>query len=198
MFNLEVAFYNGFMWFFERAGLTRLRRRLLPQVEGRVLELGMGTGVNLPIYQRVAAPEMVVGLDVNRARLAGVSARPQLAVTTAVLQSDAQCLPFAADSFDTVVATLVFCSIPQPELALAEVGRVLRKNGRFLLLEHVRGQGPFSRRLTDWLHPAWYALQGECHLNRETAVAVAQAGFQIEQISTHGGGVVQMITAVSK
>ncbi len=195
MANWEVRSYNGFMWLFEQVGLLRLRRSLLQQAEGRVLELGMGTGVNLPLYRHVGSLDMLVGLDLNRARLAGVAQRHQPTGPTAVLQSDAQRLPFPSDSFDTVVATLVFCSIPQPARALAEVKRVLRPNGRFLLLEHVRGQNPVTRRLTDWLHPAWYALQGECHLNRETAVYVDQAGFVIEQVSTHGLGVVQLITA---
>jgi ubiquinone/menaquinone biosynthesis C-methylase UbiE len=181
------------MWLGEQLGLLRLRRRLLHQAQGRILELGVGTGINLPLYRGVSAAEILVGLDINRARLVGTAERQPAVSPTAVLQADAQTLPFPNNSFDTVVATLVFCSIPQPNLALAEVRRVLRPNGRFLLLEHVRGQGPVSRRLTDWLHPVWYALQRECHLNRETAVAVAQAGFHVEQISTHGWGFIQMI-----
>jgi ubiquinone/menaquinone biosynthesis C-methylase UbiE len=194
--NLDVRLYNGFMWLGEQLGLLRLRRHLLQQARGQILELGVGTGINLPLYRIANSAEMLVGLDVNRARLAGTNEREKMVSPTSILQSDAQALPFANNSFDTVVSTLVFCSILRPEVALAEVGRVLRPNGRFLLLEHVRGQGPVSRRLTDWLHPAWYALQRECHLNRETAVYVAEAGFHIEQVSTHGWGLVQMITAV--
>lgn len=194
--NLEVRLYNGCMRLGEQLGLLGLRRRLLNQAQGRILELGVGTGINLPLYRVTAAAELLVGIDVNGAKLAGTTERQMAITPTFVLQSDAQRLPFPSDSFDTVVATLVFCSIPQPALALAEVKRVLRPNGRFLLLEHVRGQGTMSRRLTDWLHPAWYALQGECHLNRETAVAVSQAGFEIEQVTTHGWGLVQMIMAV--
>jgi ubiquinone/menaquinone biosynthesis C-methylase UbiE len=95
-----------------------------------------------------------------------------------------------------VVSTLVFCSIPEPMMALAEIKRVLRPDGRFLLLEHVRGLNPVAQRLTDWLHPAWFALQHECHLNRETAVSVQAAGFHIEETSSHGWGVIQMIKAV--
>jgi ubiquinone/menaquinone biosynthesis C-methylase UbiE len=194
--NLEVRLYNGCMRLGEQLGLLGLRRRLLNQARGRILELGVGTGINLPLYRVAAAAELLVGIDVNGTKLAGTTERQRAVTPTLILQSDAQRLPFPSDSFDTVVATLVFCSIPQPTVALAEVKRVLRPNGRFLLLEHVRGQGPVSRRLTDWLQPAWYALQGECHLNRETAVAVSQAGFEIEQVSTHGWGLVQMITAV--
>jgi ubiquinone/menaquinone biosynthesis C-methylase UbiE len=186
-------FYDSFMWPLEQAGLQPLRRRLLQAAQGRVLELGVGTGANWPLYGLAGSVDLLFGLDVDGAKLTGVGARQTAVSPATILQADAQTLPFPHNAFDTVVATLVFCSIPRPEVALAEVARVLRPNGRFLLLEHVRGQGPISRRLTDWLHPAWYALQRECHLNRETAVAVAQAGFHIEQISTHGWGVVQMI-----
>ncbi|MFO7541113.1 MAG: class I SAM-dependent methyltransferase [Chloroflexota bacterium] len=189
----SAHFYNGFMWPLEQAGLQRLRRRLLQTAQGRVLELGVGTGVNWPLYGLAGSVELLFGLDVGGAKLTGVGARQTAVSPATILQADAQTLPFAPDAFDTVVATLVFCSIPRPEVALAEVARVLRPNGRFLLLEHVRGQGSISRRLTDWLQPVWYALQRECHLNRETALSVAQAGFHIEQISTHGWGVVQMI-----
>jgi ubiquinone/menaquinone biosynthesis C-methylase UbiE len=192
----EVRLYNSFMWLCEQTGLQRLRRRLLPQAQGRVLELGVGTGVNLPLYEGDGTLDMVLGLDVNESKLTGVRERRWAVRPTAVLQADAQRLPLPDNSFDTVVATLVFCSIPRPEMALVEVGRVLRPDGRFLLLEHVRGQGPVSRRLTDWLHPAWYALQRECHLNRDTAVYVAEAGFHVERVSTHVWGLVQMITAV--
>jgi hypothetical protein len=71
----------------------------------------------------------------------------------------------------------------------------LRPDGRLLLLEHVRGLTPVMRRLTDWLHPLWFALQGECHLNRETARTVAAAGFNIVETSTHGWGLLQRIIA---
>ena len=104
-------------------------------------------------------------------------------------------MPFASNQFDVVVGTLVFCSIPQPEVALAEIRRVLRPNGRLLLLEHTRGHGPISRRFTDWLQPLWFAMQGECHLNRETAVTVQNAGFTIEHSSVHGYGLLQMMRA---
>jgi len=114
-----------------------------------------------------------------------------------VAAADAHWLPFADGAFDTVVATLVFCSLSQPEAGLTELRRVLRPGGRLLMLEHVRGQTPWTRRLTDWLHPVWFALQGECHLNRETAATVAAAGFHLDHTSNHARGLIQTILATA-
>jgi ubiquinone/menaquinone biosynthesis C-methylase UbiE len=189
----EAAHYDRSLWLLEHFTLRRLRQQLLQQVEGRVLEIGVGTGANLPLY---ADTRLVTGIDVHRGRLAGAQFR-QTSSPFVASCADAQHLPFAAHIFDTVISTLVFCCIPVPEQALNEIKRVLRPGGRLLLLEHVRGQGPISRRLTDWLHPLWFALQGECHLNRETARSVANAGFHISQKSRHGWGVLQMIQATS-
>lgn len=191
MSTKEAEQYNRGMWLLENGALRKLRHTLLKEVTGQVLEIGAGTGVNLPLYSGV---QSVTAVDINMPRLLGVTQR-SAAIPFRASCTDAHHLPFADKQFDTVVGTLVFCSIPDPIQALTEIRRVLKSNGRLFLLEHVRGQGPISRRLTDWLHPAWFALQGECHLNRETAVAVEQAGFNIERNSVHGWGVLQMITA---
>lgn len=194
----EVKRYDRGMWLLENYGLKRLRRMLLREVHGEVLEIGVGTGANLPFYNGEVA--RITAVDVNPARLVGTMKRAQ-AVNgrhpTHIGAADAQQLPFPDNQFDTVVSTLVFCSIPEPMTALAEIKRVLRPNGRFLLLEHVRGLNPITQRLTDWLHPAWFALQHECHLNRETAVSVQAAGFHIEETNMHGWGIIQTIKATN-
>lgn len=191
MSTKEARNYDRGLWLLEISSLRRLRQNLLREVNGAVLEIGMGTGANLPFYNGV---DYVAGIDLRPAHLAGAVGRketPPFGVSCA----NAHHLPFGNGRFDTIVSTLVFCSIPDPCAALAEIKRVLKPNGRFYLLEHVRGQNPVSRRLTDWLHPAWFALQGECHLNRETAVTLQQAGFTIETSSSHGFGVIQMMVA---
>jgi ubiquinone/menaquinone biosynthesis C-methylase UbiE len=195
----EVKRYDQGMWLLENYGLKRLRRMLLQEVRGEVLEIGVGTGANLPFYDGEVA--RITAVDVNPARLVGTMNRAQVVNgrhPVHIGAADAQQLPFADNQFDTVVSTLVFCSIPEPMAALAEIKRVLRVNGRFLLLEHVRGLNPVTQRLTDWLHPAWFAMQGSCHLNRETAVSVQAAGFHIEEASSHGWGVIQMIKAIGE
>jgi ubiquinone/menaquinone biosynthesis C-methylase UbiE len=185
------------MWLLERFRLNRLREGLLRDATGQVLEIGAGTGVNLALYGpdvTVTAVDMRPTHLAAAAQKANASGRQHL---TAVGCADAHYLPFPDHTFDTVVGTLVFCSIAEPETALKEVRRVLHRGGRLLLLEHVRGQTAVTRHLTDWLHPVWFAMQGECHLNRETAHAVAAAGFQVQNTSTHARGVLQIIRAVA-
>lgn len=177
----------------ELAGLARLRRRLVSEARGAVLEVGAGTGVNFPHYRQGAR---VFALDESREMLATARKRPCRACAT-VTQADAQSLPFAAHTFQTVLGTLVFCSIPDPARAMAEIHRVLKPGGLLLLLEHTRGHHPLAAALTDWLHPTWFALNGSCHLNRQTAHTVAEAGFNLADAEHHAGGIVQVIRATA-
>lgn len=190
----EAEQYDRALKVLELTGIRRLRQILLDNVTGVVLEVGTGTGANLPVYDHA---ERVVGIDIDVKKLTGTAVRTTT-IPFDISQADAHRLPFADNQFDNVVGTLVFCSIPQPALALTEIKRVLKPNGRLFLLEHVRGQNPVMQRVTDWLQPAWFALQGECHLNRETAVTVVQSGFELEEISVHGWGLLQMMRAKAR
>ena len=178
----------------ELAGLGRLRRRLLADARGAVLEIGAGTGVNLAHYGEGVR---VFALDESREMLAAARHRP-CRVCATVSQADAQSLPFASHTFQTVVGTLVFCSILDPVRAFAEIRRVLQPGGVLLLLEHTRGQHPLAAALTDWLDPMWCALNGSCHLNRQTARTVAEAGFDVIGVERHAGGIVQVIRATAR
>jgi ubiquinone/menaquinone biosynthesis C-methylase UbiE len=194
---IDAQRYDRGMWLLERFSLTRLRRVILAEARGAVLEVGAGTGANLPLYD---AGLQVTAVELRPERLAAAARKARVAGRAAelgVAAADAHNLPFPAATFDTIVGTLVFCSIHDPLAALAELRRVLRPGGRLLLLEHVRGQTPVTRRLTDWLHPLWFAMQGECHLNRETAAAVAAAGFRVERAESHGRGLLQLIDATA-
>ncbi len=197
MDSIDARRYDRGMWLLEHASLAQLRQRLLAQAHGTVLEIGAGTGANLPLY---AADVAVTALELRPERLAAAAEKARRAGRAAditVIAGDAHWLPLPAGAFDTVVATLVFCSLADPMAVLAEVRRVLRPGGRLLLLEHVRGRTFLTRRLTDWLHPLWFALQGECHLNRETAATVAAAGFHLDHTSDHARGLVQTIIATA-
>lgn len=192
---LAAQRYDQGMSLLERFGLRGLRRHLVMGLSGRVLEIGAGTGANVTLYdQRVEV--MAIDLRDNylnaAARKASGNGRIQ---DIEVACADVQALPFPSNYFDAVVGSLVFCSIASPSTALSEIARVLQPEGKLHLLEHVRGQNRLTRAMTDLLHPLWFALQGECHLNRDTAKTVAAAGFQIEEASTHGQGVLQLIKA---
>jgi ubiquinone/menaquinone biosynthesis C-methylase UbiE len=147
---------------FEAGGLAAVRRRLVARAAGRVLEVGVGTGLNLPHYPSHAA---VIGVDPDEG-MAGRAAGKRCPAAFRWVRGDAQALPFADDHFDTAVATFVFCSIPDPARAMAEVFRVLRPGGTFLLLEHVRAASRAVALAQDALTPLWRHVAGGCHLNR--------------------------------
>ena len=170
--------------------LRRLRRRMFPAVRGNVLELGVGTGVNLPLY---VPPAQVTGCDASREMLAW-AARRGARVPAALVQADAQRLPFADGSFDVVAGSLVFCSVADPLRGLVEARRVLRPGGRLMLLEHTRGGG-LAAWLTDLLQLAWRRWSRECQLNRETVQNVAAAGFEVRRVERHAFGIVRLIEA---
>lgn len=186
--------YDRGMRLAEKVPLSSLRRQLFNGVAGDVLEIGMGTGANLGFYgpnvnlTAIDLRETFLQTSIGKAAVRGPAS---LSASVA----NGQQLPFASDAFDMVVGTLVFCSISAPYEALSEICRVLRPNGSLLLLEHVHGQKPLARVFTTVAHPVWFAIQGECHLNRETAVTVANAGFTINQVTNHSGGLLQIIRA---
>jgi ubiquinone/menaquinone biosynthesis C-methylase UbiE len=193
-FDRIAAPYDRGMAPLERLGLRAMRARLVPLARGRVLELGIGTGANLPFYrptsQVMAIDESAEMLDFAAQRGAVLDGRLRLA------QMDAERLAFQDGTFDSVVASLVLCSVIEPAHTLAEVSRVLRApGGRLLLLEHMRPEVQPLAWLADLADVAWYAFNGRCHLNRRTQAMVARAGFEIEQVESHLGGLVRLLVA---
>ncbi len=171
----------------------RLRRRLWERVDGkRVLEVGIGTGRNLPYHPsrgEVTAIDIsprLLGRAVRKARKRGQ--RVELGLM------DAQHLAFADGSFDFAATTFVFCSVPDPLAGLAEVRRVLKPGGRFLLLEHVRLKNRFLGWLMDRLNPLAVRLSG-ANINRDTVANVVKAGFEVVAVDSHVGGLVKVIEA---
>lgn len=151
------------------------RAAVVGPATGRVLEIGAGTGRNIPYYRDPA--ELVLSdpdpLMLARARGRAATASHSIHLVAA----DAEQLPFPAAHFDVVVATLVFCTIPHPERAFAEIRRVLKSGGTVRMLEHVRASRPCCARLQDTLTPAWRRLAHGCHLNRSTLKVAQSCGF---------------------
>jgi ubiquinone/menaquinone biosynthesis C-methylase UbiE len=163
----------------ERGEMGERRESLLADLEGDVIEIGAGTGANLPHYRR-AARVVAVEPDASMAkRLPPRVAEAQVPVE--VTRGSAEELPFPADSFDAAVMTFVLCSVDEPAAALAEVRRVLRPGGRLVVLEHVRGEGRLAR-WQDRLTGVSERLFGNCHLNRQTRDAIAAAGFDVSDV----------------
>jgi ubiquinone/menaquinone biosynthesis C-methylase UbiE len=162
----------------EEAGLGAMRESLLANADGRVLEIGSGTGVNLPYYDGV---DSLVVTEPEPAMLRRLhdKARGQ-APQAQLLRAPAEDLPFKDASFDTVVSTLVLCGVDQ-ERALAEVRRVLRPGGRLLFLEHVRSDDPELARFQDRMNGLNRFLVG-CSCNRQTLGAIEAAGFTVWKV----------------
>jgi SAM-dependent methyltransferase len=154
----------------ERRGLAEARCTLVAQANGRTLEIGAGTGLNVPFYP-AGADVVYTEPDPNMARRLR---RRGVEVVTA----GAEALPFPDDSFDTVVSTLVLCTVPDVLAALREARRVLRPGGQLLFLEHVRAPaGSSLERWQDRLHGPWKAFACGCHCNRDLGAAFVQAGY---------------------
>ena len=163
----------------ERAGLRDCRPRLLAELEGDVLEMGGSTGLALPHYGRATR---VVLVEPDRYLRAELERKLPLArVPVEVVDARAEALPFADGSFDWVVSMLVLCSVSDPRLALAELRRVLRPDGRLVLLEHVRGEGTLGRA-QDVLAPLHRLVAGGCSPNRRTEETVEAAGFELHEV----------------
>jgi ubiquinone/menaquinone biosynthesis C-methylase UbiE len=161
------------------------RRALMAHGSGRVLELGVGTGSNLEFYPGEVTD--VVGIDPHDAVLARAEDTIRrlehgggLKYRIRLHRADAARLPYDDASFDTVVAFLTLCTVPDFEAAAREAHRVLRPAGRLLVMEHVRaGAGSGLARVQQWLNPVWRRVAVGCHLDRDTATALGEAGFDI-------------------
>lgn len=157
----------------------QLRQEVAGKARGRTLEIGYGVGSNWPFFG--------AGIDYT-----GIEPDPYMRERAArhmpggqaldLKDGNAEALPFEDASFDTVVGTLVFCTIADADRALAEVRRVLKPGGEFRFLEHVRARGRLGAAVQDAVTPVWSRLGGGCHPNRDTAGAMARAGFQMSEL----------------
>ncbi len=162
--------------------VTTKRRRVVPLAEGRVLEVGIGSGLNLPHYDP-ARVTRVIGLDPGEALLATArrrSARSPVPVEFLALEGEN--IPLESGSVDTVVVTYTLCTIPGVEQALDGMRRVLRPGGRLLFCEHGLAPDAGVARWQQRLDPMWGRLAGGCHLTRDTGALLAKAGFAVDWI----------------
>lgn len=177
--RLFAALYDRLNAAAERGWMGERRAGLLSGARGEVLEIGGGTGANLPHYR--AAERVVVTEPDPFMRDKLRSKISQTQVPFEVSDAGAQDLPFADGSFDVVVSTLVLCTVPDQRAALAEIRRVLRPGGAFLFMEHVRSSGK-AARWQDRIEPFWTKLFAGCHPNRDTVAAIEAAGFRLEDL----------------
>jgi len=194
-YNRSAPFYDLEQALPERFFVGRLRRSLWSRVndQDRILEVGVGTGANIAHYPLAGS---VTAIDISDRMLEKARARAErIGATVDPKLMDAQRLEFEDASFDTVVATFVFCSVPDPVAGFREALRVLRPGGRLLLLEHVRSENAFAGKLMDWLNPLAVRLTG-ANINRRTVDNVRQAGFADVQDSHHLFNIVRLVEAM--
>jgi ubiquinone/menaquinone biosynthesis C-methylase UbiE len=165
----------------ERGGLRDMRAELLAGARGRTLELGAGTGLNLAHYTDAVTELVLTEPDPHMARRLRkrLDDEPPAPARVEVVEAPAERVPFEDGSFDSVVSTLVLCSVESPDAAAREVARVLKPEGRFLCLEHVRGpDGDAVVRWQDRLERPWGWLGAGCHPNRDTVAELEAAGLE--------------------
>ena len=164
--------------------MMKQRAKIVPLAQGKVLELGVGMGLNLALYDATKVAS-VAGVDPAaelRAQAMAAPRDPRLNVTIA--DGTAEALPFEDDAFDTVVCTFTLCSVHTPSAALAQARRVLKPGGRLLYCEHGLAPDPDVAKWQRRIEPLWKRLAGGCHLTRPVTRAIADAGFHIESSET--------------
>lgn len=165
------------------AKVARLRQRVVPAARGRVLEIGIGSGLNLPFYGGEVTS--VTGIDPSDALLRrAIRAKPAVKVELEIVPGSAEALPFEAGAFDTVLTTWTLCTIPDVTAALDEVQRVLKPAGSMVFIEHGRAPEAGVRRWQDRLNPLWRRCSGGCNMNREIFSLVEGAGFDLRERET--------------
>jgi SAM-dependent methyltransferase len=177
--EFSARIYEPFLWLGERRGMRKRRRDLLRAARGRVLEVGAGTGLNLEHYGEavedltLTEPVAEMASRIEAKRQGGIGPG-----TTTIVTHAAEALPFEDDSFDTVVSTMVLCTVADLDRALDEIARVLAPEGRLLFCEHVRADGGVLAGLQDRLAGPWAAFAEGCQCNRDTIPAI-ETRFEI-------------------
>ncbi|WP_422444489.1 class I SAM-dependent methyltransferase [Thermoanaerobacterium sp. DL9XJH110] len=185
-YNRTALFYD----LIDRMIPAKLRKTAIAHASGKVLEIGVGTGKNFPYYPEGCD---VTAIDFSPGMLARARKKLHLAsVPVNLMEMDVQALQFPDNTFDTVVATCVFCSVPDPVKGLREVKRVCKPGGKIILLEHVRSDNPVLGRLMDLLNPISLHLIGS-NINRRTVKNVESAGIKLEKVEDVYGKIVKLI-----
>jgi ubiquinone/menaquinone biosynthesis C-methylase UbiE len=163
--------------------LVPFRERVIGAAEGRVLEIGVGSGRNLPFY-RPPVREVLALEPAPRLVAMARSASRATVMPVRFLEASAEAIPLDQHSVDTIVTTWTLCSIPQAATALADMRRVLRPGGKLLFVEHGLAPDEGVRRWQNRLTPAWRRISGGCHLNRPIRSMIEGTGFRIDRIET--------------
>lgn len=186
--------YNLFMYPLEKSVLHEFRKSSVTGAEGKVLEVGVGTGVNARYLDKENIESLtVVDISIRKAAMQSLKRHFE---SVQFLEGSVEELPFEDGYFDTILFTLVFCSVQNPEKGLSEIKRVLKNDGKLIFIEHVRPDGRKMRKFADKANYYWNQMSNGCNLNRETLKAIEDAGFRIDPKTYKRKGV--FITGIAK
>ncbi|MFD0829335.1 class I SAM-dependent methyltransferase [Neobacillus sp. M.A.Huq-85] len=178
-----AKWYDFFMSPLENKKFNGIRKELLSKAGGSVLELGSGTGINFPLYTEA---EKVTAIEPSPYMIEqSLEKKKQSVVPIELVQASAEEIPFADHTFDTVVATLVFCTIPNAEKAMLEMKRVSKPDGKILLFEHVKMENRVLAALQEGLTPVWKKICDGCCLNRDTLELLIANGFDVTEVKKY-------------
>ena len=180
--RIFAAAYGAIFAGLEKAGLADKRRELLADARGVTLELGAGIGHNLEHYPETVERLVLTEPDPHMAKRLRRQVAEAGRTDVDVIEAGAESLPFGPGEFDTVVATLVLCTVPDPGAVLSEVARVLKPDGRMLFMEHVRADSDRRARWQDRLNPVQNLLFGGCNLNRPTADTLRSSPLVMDEL----------------
>ncbi len=176
-----AALYDRGLRATEEAGLGEIRRETLAGASGCTVDVGAGTGVNIGLFPPGVSELVMVEPDPHMLKRLNAKLE-ESGERGSAIRASAESLPFADSSVDTVVFTLVLCTVPDPAAALAEAARVLRPGGRLLFVEHVRSDDPRLARWQDRLERPWHFLADGCHCNRDTVSLIEESPLTLDQV----------------
>lgn len=175
----------------ERGVFLQIRKAIIMKAKGIVLEIGSGTGINFPLYQGVSRVDAIEPNPMMVER--SLSKQQRASVPISIYSESAENLSFQQDMYDSVIATLVFCTIPNPVLAIEEIKRVSKDGATILFFEHIRMKQPALAKLQDILNPFWKTVCDGCHLNRDTLEIVRNSGLEIKKVNSFYKGLFVVI-----
>ncbi|PID00868.1 MULTISPECIES: class I SAM-dependent methyltransferase [unclassified Sporosarcina] len=195
MVSVFPKIYDMAMKPLEATRFKKVRTELIRHAQGNVLEIGSGTGINFPYYQQA---KHVTAIEPNPEMSRRATRRGRNAhVPITLYEANAESLPFADHTFDTVISTLVFCTIPNPLLALKEIQRVSKPGATILFFEHVKMKQPTLAKAQDLVNPLWEKVCDGCQLNRDTLSMIVDSGIYIEQLESLYGGLFLSIRCIN-
>ena len=196
MGSLSPKLYDVAMKPFEKSRFYQIRKSIAGNAQGTVLEIGSGTGINFPFYRKADSVAAIEPDEEMRKRSLQRAAAAKTPIRTYAAKAEA--LPFGDNVFDSVVATLVFCTIPEPEQALNEIRRCAKKGATLYFFEHVRMDQKPLALLQNALTPLWQKVAGGCHLNRDTLKLIRQSGLAVTNVKPMYDGLFLAITCVNE